>query len=91
MEDTQSNNENFRYIKLNFIINGVRNKYSINCHSHMRISDLIGEIGRKISTNLKCPLFIYEGKKLDENLTLGRNGLENDSLVTIIHGVHYWV
>ena len=92
MEDFKSNNnnKNNENIRLNFIINGVRNKYSINCHSHMRISDLIGEIGRKISTNLKCPLFIYEGKKLDENLTLSKNGLKNDSLVTIIHDVHYW-
>ena len=85
-EDNENNNEN---IRLNFIINGERNKYCIDCQSNMSIRELIDRIQRMINTELKWPLLIYEGKKLDENLTLGKNGLKNDGLVTIIHGVHY--
>ena len=85
-EDNENNNEN---IRLNFIINGERNKYCIDCQSNMSIRELIDRIQRMINTELKWPLLIYEDKKLDENLTLGKNGLKNDGLVTIIHGVHY--
>ena len=85
-EDNENNNEN---IRLNFIINGERNKYCIDCRSNMGIRELIDRIQMMINTELKWPLLIYEGKKLDENLTLGKNGLKNDGLVTIIHGVHY--
>ena len=55
----------------------------------MGIRELIDRIQGMIYTVLEWPLLIYEGKKLDENLTLGKNGLKNDGLVTIIHGVHY--
>ena len=85
-EDNENNNEN---IRLNFIINGERNKYCINCQSNMSIRELIDRIQMMINTELEWPLLIYEDKKLDENLTLGKNGLKNDGLVTIIHGVHY--
>ena len=85
-EDNENNNEN---IRLNFIINGERNKYCIDCQSNMSIRELIDRIQMMINTELKWPLLIYEDKKLDENLTLGKNGLKNDGLVTIIHGVHY--
>ena len=85
-EDNKNNNEN---IRLNFIINGERNKYCIDCHSNMGIRELIDRIQGMINTKLNWPLLIYEGKKLDENLTLSKNGLKNDSLVTIIHDVHY--
>ena len=85
-EDNKNNNEN---IRLNFIINGERNKYCIVCHSNMGIRELIDRIQGMINTKLNWPLLIYEGKKLDENLTLSKNGLKNDSLVTIIHDVHY--
>ena len=34
-------------------------------------------------------LFIYEGRKLREDLTLGKNGLKNESHITIISGVRY--
>ena len=85
-EDNENNNEN---IRLNFIINGERNKYCIYCQSNMSIRELIDRIQRMINTELEWPLLIYEDKKLDENLTLGKNGLKNDGLVTIIHGVHY--
>ena len=85
-EDNENNNEN---IRLNFIINGERNKYCIDCQSNMSIRELIDRIQMMINTELKWPLLIYEGKKLDENLTLGKNGLKNDGLVTIIHGVLY--
>ena len=85
-EDNKNNNEN---IRLNFIINGERNKYCIDCRSNMGIRELIDRIQGMINTKLNWPLLIYEGKKLDENLTLSKNGLKNDSLVTIIHDVHY--
>ena len=85
-EDNENNNEN---IRLNFIINGERNKYCIDCRSNMSIRELIYRIQDMINTKLNWPLLIYEGKKLDENLTLSKNGLKNDSLVTIIHDVHY--
>ena len=85
-EDNENNNEN---IRLNFIINGERNKYCIYCQSNMSIRELIDRIQMMINTELEWPLLIYEDKKLDENLTLGKNGLKNDGLVTIIHGVHY--
>ena len=85
-EDNKNNNEN---IRLNFIINGERNKYCIDCRSNMDIRELIDRIQGMINTKLNWPLLIYEGKKLDENLTLSKNGLKNDSLVTIIHDVHY--
>ena len=85
-EDNENNNEN---IRLNFIINGERNKYCIDCLSNMGIRELIDRIQGMINTKLNWPLLIYEGKKLDENLTLSKNGLKNDSLVTIIHDVHY--
>ena len=85
-EDNENNNEN---IRLNFIINGERNKYCIDCQSNMSIRELIDRIQGMINTKLNWPLLIYEGKKLDENLTLSKNGLKNDSLVTIIHDVHY--
>ena len=85
-EDNKNNNEN---IRLNFIINGERNKYCIDCRSNMDIRELIDKIQGMINTKLNWPLLIYEGKKLDENLTLSKNGLKNDSLVTIIHDVHY--
>ena len=85
-EDNENNNEN---IRLNFIINGERNKYCIDCQSNMSIRELIDRIQMMINTELEWPLLIYEDKKLDENLTLGKNGLKNDGLVTIIHGVHY--
>jgi ubiquitin-conjugating enzyme E2 D/E len=85
-EDNENNNEN---IRLNFIINGERNKYCIDCRSNMGIRELIDRIQGMINTKLNWPLLIYEGKKLDENLTLSKNGLKNDSLVTIIHDVHY--
>ena len=85
-EDNKNNNEN---IRLNFIINGERNKYCIDCPSNMDIRELIYRIKGMINTKLNWPLLIYEGKKLDENLTLSKNGLKNDSLVTIIHDVHY--
>ena len=62
----------------------------MDCQSNMSIIELINRIKLMIDTELKWPLLlIYEGKKLDETLTLGKNGLKNDSLVTIIHGVHY--
>ena len=91
LEDFKSNNnnKNNENIRLNFIINGERNKYCIDCLSNMGIRELIDRIQGMIKTNLYCPLLIYEGKKLDEILTLSENGLKNDSLVTIIHGVHY--
>ena len=85
-EDNKNNNEN---IRLNFIINGERNKYCIDCLSNMDIRELIDRIQGMINRKLNWPLLIYEGKKLDENLTLSKNGLKNDSLVTIIHDVHY--
>ena len=85
-EDNENNNEN---IRLNFIINGERNKYCIDCRSNIGIRELIDRIQGMINTKLNWPLLIYEGKKLDENLTLSKNGLKNDSLVTIIHDVHY--
>ena len=84
--NNNKNNENFR---LYFIINGERNKYCIDCRSNMSIRELIYRIQDMINTKLNWPLLIYEGKKLDENLTLSKNGLKNDSLVTIIHDVHY--
>ena len=86
LEDNKNNNE---IIKLNFIINGERNKYCINCQSNMSIRELIEKIQIMITTSLRWPLLIYEGRKLDENLNLRKNGLKNDSLVTIIHDVHY--
>ena len=91
LEDFKSNNnnKNNENIRLNFIINGERNKYCIDCRSNMGIRELIDRIQGMINTKLNWPLLIYEGKKLDENLTLSKNGLKNDSLVTIIHDVHY--
>ena len=70
-------------------LNPKDNKYCIDCQSNMSIRELIDRIQMMINTELKWPLLIYEDKKLDENLTLGKNGLKNDGLVTIIHGVHY--
>ncbi len=55
----------------------------------MSIRELIEKIQSMITTSLRWPLLIYEGRKLDENLNLRKNGLKNDSLVTIIHDVHY--
>ena len=85
----EDNKNNIEDIRLNFIINGERNKYCLNCQSNISVRELIEKIQRMINIHLRDPLFIYEGKKLDENLTLGKNGLKNNSLVTIIHGVHY--
>ena len=82
----KKDNEN---ININFIINGERNKYCINCNSNMDIYQLIDKIQSMIGFHLKDPLFIYEGKKLNEHSTLGESGLKNESFVTIIDDVHY--
>ena len=82
-----NNNEN---IKLNFMVNGEGKIYNINCNSNMRIGgELRAEIERMIGIHLIVPLFIYEGKRLNECSTVGENGLKNEGFVTIIHEVHY--
>ena len=55
----------------------------------MILKELIHEIQNKLGISLYDPLFIYEGRRLDERLTLGENGLKNESHITIIHGVKY--
>ena len=82
----KKDNEN---ININFIINGERNKYCINCNSNMDIYHLIDKIQGMIGFYLNNPLFIYESKKLNEHSTLGESGLKNESFVTIIDDVHY--
>ena len=82
----KNNNEN---IKINFIINGEGKMYCINCNTNKRVGELIEEIQRMIGIHLINPLLIYEGKRLDESLTLCENGLKNQSFITIIHEVHY--
>ena len=82
----KNNNEN---IKINFIINGEGEMYCINCNTNKRVGELIEEIQRMIGIHLINPLLIYEGKRLDESLTLCENGLKNQSFITIIHEVHY--
>ena len=82
----KNNNEN---IKINFIINGEGKIYCINCNSNERTQVLTDKIQRMTSIRLVDPLLIYEGKRLENHLTLSENGLKNDSFVTIIHEVHY--
>ena len=83
----KSEGENIKLLIFN--ING-KQKCCVGCDSNMRIKELEYRIenliGRKSNQE---PLFIYEGRKLDENLTLGENGLKNESYVTIISDVHY--
>ena len=83
----KSEGENIKLLIFN--ING-KQKCCVGCDSNMRIKELEYRIenliGRKSNRE---PLFIYEGRKLDENLTLGENGLKNESYVTIISDVHY--
>ena len=55
------------------------------CNSNMRIGELRTMAGR----DLMWEIYIYEGRKLDETLTLGENGLKNESFITAISGVHY--
>ena len=82
-----NNNEK---IKLSFDINGDLKKYCIDCNSNLNLRELIPRIidmaGIK---NFFGLLFIYEGRKLNEGLTLCENGLKNESHITIIHSVHY--
>ena len=82
----KNKNEN---IKLNFIINGEGKIYCINCNTNKIIGELIKEIQGMIGIHLTDPLLIYEGKRLNERLTLDENGLKNESFITIIHEVHY--
>ena len=83
----KSEGENIKLLIFN--ING-KQQCCVGCDSNMRIKELEYRIenliGRKSNQE---PLFIYEGRKLDENLTLGENGLKNESYVTIISDVHY--
>ena len=80
------NNEN---IKLTFNINGEPIKKCINCNSNMRIEELRTSISKMAGRDLMWEIYIYEGRKLDENLTLGENGLKSQSFITVISDVHY--
>ena len=56
------------------------------------VREVIKEIGYKYGRNLEREghlLCIFNGKKLDDNKTLWENGLEDQSHVTIISGVHF--
>lgn len=79
-------NEN---IKLTFNINGEPMKKCINCNSNMPIEELRTSISKMAGRDLSWEIYIYEGRKLDENLTLGENGLKSQSFITVISGVHY--
>ena len=82
-----NNNEK---IRLSFDINGGLKKYCIDCDSNLILGELIHRIRGMVEiTNFLCPLFIYEGRKLKEYLTLLENGLKSESHITIIHSVHY--
>ena len=76
-------------IKLTFNINGEPNKFYYCCNPNMRIDELRKMISNMAFRDLNWEIYIYEGRKLDENLTLGENGLKNESYVTIISDVHY--
>ena len=76
-------------IKLTFNINGEPNKFYYCCNPNMRIDELRKIISNMARRDLKWEIYIYEGRKLDANLTLGENGLKNESYVTIISDVHY--
>ena len=80
------NNEN---IKLTFNIIGEPIKKCIICNSNMRIEELLTSISKMAGRDLMWEIYIYEGRKLDENLTLGENGLKSQSFITVISGVHY--
>ena len=80
-------NEN---IKLTFNINGEPIKKCINCNSNMRIGELRTSISKMAGRDLMWgEIYIYEGRKLDETLTLEENGLKSESFITAISGVHY--
>lgn len=56
------------------------------------LRDVIKKISDKYNRNLEsegCVLYIFNGKKLDNNKKLWENGLEDQSHVTIISGVHF--
>jgi hypothetical protein len=55
----------------------------------MILKEFIHEIQNKLGISLYELLFIYEKRRIDERLTLGENGLKNESHVTIIHGFRY--
>lgn len=78
-------------IKLSFEINGNLKKFCIDCDSNMRLDELEERIRSMLGIKFHSweKLFIYEGRKLNETLTLGENGLKNESLIIIIDGVHY--
>ena len=82
-----NNNEK---IKLSFDINGDLKKYCIDCNSNLNLRELIPRIIDMAGiNNFFGLLFICEGRKLNEGLTLCENGLKNESHITIIHSVHY--
>lgn len=80
-----NNNE---FFNIYFNLNGEQ-VICFTCNSNMTSKELIHEIQNKLRISLYEPLFIYEGRRLDEQLTLGENGLKNKSHVTIIHDVRY--
>ena len=55
----------------------------------MRIEELRTSISKMAGRDLMWEIYIYEGRKLDENLTLGENGLKSQSFITVISDVHY--
>ena len=80
-----NNNEK---IRLSFNINGELKKYCIDCYSNLLLGKLMHRIIGMVGI-IHCPLIIYEGRKLEEYLTLRENGLKSESHITIIHSVHY--
>ncbi len=64
-------------------------KKCINCNSNMRIGELLTSISKMAGRDLMWEIYIYEGRKLDETLTLEENGLKSESFITAISGVHY--
>ena len=77
-------------IRLKISINGNIKKFFLECNSNDSIKDFENKIRQKMGIELKGDILcIYKGRRLKNNLTLGENGLENNSQVTIIHDVHY--
>jgi len=88
--EKNKNLNNNEKIKLNFNINGGPKKYCIDCFSNMEFRELIFRIEVVVGFRfVEQLLWICEGRKLDEKLTIGENGLKNEDYITIITDVQY--
>jgi len=79
-------------IELIFNDNG-KNEKKLECQMNDLIRDVIqkgmNELGISIKIDSNDILFIFKSQKLSLNDSVGKNGLENNSTITIIHDVIY--